>query len=171
VNLENLIATNLHLNNMIISLDDIKGDQELHFLPNPYKIISRFKKGFNGTYQKVIDYEKQRRDLETKLKETNIKYEYSERRLYMYNFIKEPYSSRYPENNLIRFSFFLASHIELRYWINRNLEELFPIYKELKKSLGKNFILPFSRRGSLKKLTYSSAILLQPPVFSGHSFN
>lgn len=122
-----------HLATMTNKLEDIRGDASLHLLPDILKVIRLFKEGFNGTYKKIEEYDKLRRDMEPKAKAAGIPYKYQQRRLYLWEYLKEPYSSRYPESFKIRLTAHILAHIELRYYLRRNQEELSQIKKGIER--------------------------------------
>jgi hypothetical protein len=122
-----------HLDKMVWALDDIRGDASLHMLPDMFKVIRLFKQGFNGSYKKIQQYDVMRKLMESKMQQAGKIYKYEQRRLYMFEFIKEPYSARYPENMAIRMTAHLLAHIELRYYIRQNQKENYMLKKELER--------------------------------------
>lgn len=137
-----LLNANLHLNDMVIALDNISSDKKYHYLPDPLKAIKYFKEGFNGTSKKIVEYNKMRENLALRVKNTPVEFDYTEKRLYLYEFIKEPYSAKYPEAFYIRFLAHALAHIELHYYIKSCRKENYSVYTQLKKELGKKFIEP-----------------------------
>lgn len=139
---KNLIEANHHLNAMISQIEDISGDSHLHKLPDYMKILKYFKRGLNGTYKKIEEYDHLRQEMETKLENTDIEYKYQENRLYLYDFIREPYSYRYPQAFYIRFTAHVLAHIELGYYLRQQKKELGFLYSELEKRLKDDFVRP-----------------------------
>jgi len=128
---DRLHEASVHLDKMVIALDDIQGDASLHLLPDIFKVIRLFKQGFNGTYKKLQSYDQMRKDMEPKMKAAGKEYIYQQRRLYLWEYLKEPYSPRYPEDFYIRFTAHVLAHVELRYYIRQNQKENFQIKKTL----------------------------------------